>query len=470
MLRRGSYLFIALATVGCGDEQAADDGTTPILFGATISRTGSSAVHTWGNAFELAASDATAGLEQAGFPTGKRLSFTTAINDTQNQAMITVQRAIELAQQLGAKMILDGTSNDSLELNKLAYDADPANDINVPIVCVACSSPAHHNPMAMNADPIAQAAFRNGDKWHFGLSMASTPQARVLWNILVDKTPAGNEPGDLNGDGMVKISTIAIDDAFGTGFQDAFQSVLMATSPMAILERTTHPKDIDVNAYDWDASIDALVDDQTDGATDVVPDVLIEFTFATQSIALAKAYAQTTHPFLFMHTHSMREEPAIVSSEGSIDGHEGTSYLPSDGASGEAFDTRFASEIGIPRQSQWDAHVYDGTFLTALATVVATKDMADPAQLTGAQIRDAMFMLNDADGTTIGVGPGEFAKAAQAIAAGMPINYQGASGPCDFNENGRALNRLAHWGVEQGAVSNIAVYDCTADPMTCPKQ
>ena len=42
---------------------------------------------------------------------------------------------------------------------------------------------------------------------------------------------------------------------------------------------------------------------------------------------------------------------------------------------------------------------------------VATKDMDDPSQVTGAQIRDAMFELNTDGGEEIGIGPAEFAKA-----------------------------------------------------------
>lgn len=34
------------------------------------------------------------------------------------------------------------------------------------------------------------------------------------------------------------------------------------------------------------------------------------------------------------------------------------------------------------------------------------------------------------------IGPGEWAKAKEAIAAGEDINYEGAAGPADFDDNG----------------------------------
>lgn len=460
-------LFVA---PGCSS-QASDD-TTAIPMGATFSKTGVSAVATWGDAFRLAAGDASEGLRQAGFPTGAKLRFDTMVADTRNDTAITVARATELVKEQGAKLIINGTSSDTVALSKLAYDGDVDNDIDVPIVCVACSSPALHDPAATHADAVEQAANRNSDGWVFGLAMSSLPQAHVLWNILVDTTPVGNLPGDLNGDGSVKVSTIAQDDAFGIGFQNAMANVVREESPNAIYEKTTHAKDANPDNYDWSLAIDLLTDAFTQGlggeqtVGDVTPDVIIEFTFPQFSLALVKAYSSAIP---FMHTHSMRERTVVLSAEGRLEGQEGTSYLPSDGDSGEMFDEHFRNTIEISRQSQWDSAVYDGAFIFALATLAASRNLADPSSVSGEAVRDAMKQLNDPEGEVIRVGPEEFGKAARAIAAGLPINYEGASGPCDFDANGRARNRISHWRVHDGQAIDVAVYDCVADA-NCPKR
>ncbi|HWA75283.1 MAG TPA: hypothetical protein VG937_23260 [Polyangiaceae bacterium] len=462
----GVSCALALSLFGCSSKESPND-TQVIHMAATFSKTGVSAVTTWNDAFDLAAADVSDGLRRAGFPTGQRLSFDTMVADTKNDQSITVARALEMVQGDGAKLVINGTSSDTVALGKLAYDDDPSNDLNVPIVCVACSSPALHNPMAMNNDPAIQGADRNGEKWIFGLAMSSVPQSRVLWNILGDSTPSGNIPGDLNGDGVVKISTIALNDAFGTGFQDAMEQVVSSADPKAIFERTTHPKDADVNQYDWSTALELLLDDKTGDKQDFFPDVLIEFTFPQFSLALVKAY---TGNVPFMHTHSMRERTVVLSAVSKLEGQEGTSYLPSDGESGAMFDERFLNVRQIARQSQWDSDVYDGAFLFALGTVKATQGMMDPTEVTGAQIRDAMLELNDPDGEVIRVGPDEFAKAAQFIADGVAINYEGASGPCDFDAYGRARNRISHWRVVDGEVTEVATYDCVADENACPRE
>ena len=465
MLKKSHCAVGLLVLVGCSSSPD-EDAKVTIQMAATFSRTGVSAVTTWSDAFTLASDDASEGLARAGYPTKKELRFDTVVADTKNDATVTVQRAIELVQQQGAKMVINGTSADTVALGKLAYDNDASNDLNVPIICVACSSPALHNPNATNPDMAVQSANRNIDKWIFGLAMSSLPQSRVLWNILTNETPAGRKAGDLNGDGTVKISTIALDDAFGIGFQDAMAAIVTAAAPDAIFEKTKHPRDADLNQYDWGGAIERLTDNQTEGVADVKPDVVIEFTFPQFSLALVKAY---TSSIPFLHTHSMRERTVILSAENRLDGQDGTSYLPSDGESGRMFDERFRDVVKISRQSQWDSDVYDGAFLFALGTVLATKDMPDPAKVTGAQVRDAMLRLNDPTGEVIRVGPDEFAKGARAIAEGRAINYEGASGPCDFDAYGRALNRISHWRVQDGKDSDVAVYNCVED-QNCPKQ
>jgi hypothetical protein len=240
-------------------------------------------------------------------------------------------------------------------------------------------------------------------------------------------------------------------------------------APHVIFERTVHATDADVNSYDWTAALEPLLDNRTGTLTDKYPDVIVEFTFPQFSLALVKAY---TGDVPFMHTHSMRERTVVLSAVNKLEDQEGTSYVPSDGISGEMFDARFAAKARVARQSQWDSDVYDAAFLFGLGTVKATKGMAtdeEAGAVTGAQIRDAMLELNDPNGEVIRIGPEEFAKAARLIAKGTAINYDGASGPCDFDATGRARNRISHWRVEKSEVVEVGTYDCVKDENTCPR-
>ncbi len=54
------------------------------------------------------------------------------------------------------------------------------------------------------------------------------------------------------------------------------------------------------------------------------------------------------------------------------------------------------------------------------------------------------------------IGPGEFARARTLIEQGTAINYQGASGPVEFNATGDAQGRIEHWSVQNGRITAVA--------------
>lgn len=82
---------------------------------------------------------------------------------------------------------------------------------------------------------------------------------------------------------------------------------------------------------------------------------------------------------------------------------------------------------GFDPSAVWAAHGYDAAFLMALAIEKA-------GSTDGRAIADALMEVNDPDGEVIL--PTEWEKAKALIAEGRKINYQGASGPVDFDENG----------------------------------
>ena len=54
------------------------------------------------------------------------------------------------------------------------------------------------------------------------------------------------------------------------------------------------------------------------------------------------------------------------------------------------------------------------------------------------------------------VGPGEFARAKEILQGGGQVNYEGASGPVEFNAAGDAQGRIEHWEVRGGRVTAVA--------------
>jgi len=66
------------------------------------------------------------------------------------------------------------------------------------------------------------------------------------------------------------------------------------------------------------------------------------------------------------------------------------------------------------------------------------------------KVRDALREVCCSAGGEV-IEPGEWAKAKAAIAAGKKINYEGASGNCDFDEDGNVEGIYGHYVIENGA-------------------
>jgi len=93
------------------------------------------------------------------------------------------------------------------------------------------------------------------------------------------------------------------------------------------------------------------------------------------------------------------------------------------------------------------AQAYDAAYLFALA--IQSAGSADRAAIRGA-------LRNVANAPGEVVGPGEFARARTLLAAGTKVNYEGASGPVEFNATGDAQGRVEHWRVVGGRLQSVA--------------
>jgi len=129
---------------------------------------------------------------------------------------------------------------------------------------------------------------------------------------------------------------------------------------------------------------------------------------------------------------------------GGLDGM--TAMRPSEptGAGTEAFNA-VAAAGGMTTGSTFQQQTYDATFLMALAL-----------QKTGGSkdgIAQALRDVATAPGETIL--PGEWKKAVDLLAAGTDINYEGASGPVEFDAAGDVAGSVVEMTVKDGAFAEV---------------
>jgi ABC-type branched-subunit amino acid transport system substrate-binding protein len=128
--------------------------------------------------------------------------------------------------------------------------------------------------------------------------------------------------------------------------------------------------------------------------------------------------------------------------------HEGTHSSTASGAGymtyAHAYQAKY-NAVDVP--GTYSPNAYDAIYVLALAMVAA--GAAD-----GTAIRDNMRTVANSPGMTFG--PGQFAAAAAALKAGMKINYDGASGPVDFDMYGDVAGTYDVWKVVNGQIQTVS--------------
>lgn len=451
-LRLGAAL---LALAGCAREERRP---APVILslGLDLDRTGSIATPTWIDSIELAVRDANRGLALAG---RADLMFATVSADSANSPHAARANAVELARKRGVKAILTDTSQDQIAVEMLAYDNDPAHDLQVPIVCVACTSPQIGDPAATDPDPIRQAALRNSRGWGFRTSLSDGYQSRVLARLLVGE----DAPASKRRARPFRLAIYASDDPYGRGFAAALEKDVRALRPAASVRVSFHPTDVNPPAYDWAGDVARVLGSR--GRRSFRPDAVVEMTFPQYSAAFTRAYLSARTRTRLVHTHNFRSLRVLESLGPLIEGQEGTSQaLVGATPSAAAFAAELEEATGS-KPAFRDAVAYDAAMSVLLAALVATHDLADPARVPGAAIRDALHHISA--GERIGVGPREFQRAVALAAAGKPFDYDGASGPCDFDASGNVVAQVAHFRVQSQEFVDVAEFDCGRSP-ECP--
>lgn len=468
-IRRAFLVGIVSLGAACNDTVQNACAPTDVVIGAALDRTGTAATPSWASSIELAAAQVNQALARAGSST----RFCVRFGDTQNDKTVAVSRAHELV-ATGAKALILQQAPISLAINKLNYDADASNDLSVPLVCGNCVPPGFNNANAMDPDPVTQAALRDADEWFFRTVMSNVHDAAILVGIA-----AATANGDVNGDGLFKVDLYTTSDNSLTSFRAAIKAQVMAAGAMSGLPTSVEtmvqfPFDAVVNSYDFGADLDRLTDslNEDTGSEDGKPDVLIQLSTPDVEIAAVKAYLQrglTTH---YLHTINFRN-PAVLSVLGALaDGQEGVSpAVLSDGISGTRFSSDLQAATGALPAIE-DADFYDAAVLVMFAVLKAAQDSGtQPAFVTGKAVRDAMYTLNDPAGQRVGAGEDDLATGVQRILGSAPINYDGASGPCDFTPTGNVTQEVVQFRVSAKRYVDIGTWDCRGlpDSMSCPK-
>ena len=242
--------------------------------------------------------------------------------------------------------------------------------------------------------------------------------------------------------GYENVATLYINNAYGEGLSDVFSETfesLGGTVSAAV------PIEGGQASY-----VSELRQASQGGAT-----VLMAMSYPeTAGVYLREAIeGQFFQDFMFVDGTKNQE----MFNQIGVDNFEGN-YGTAPGAPGtptqETFKDLYASKLNGDPSSLFISEAFDAAAILALAIAEARSENGD-------DIKAAIRKVASAPGEK--VGPGDLPRAIELISQGQDIDYVGAAGDQEFDENGDVLNTIEVWKIENGQVTSTGIFASVGD-------
>jgi len=403
-LRRVAGVLLGVITLACGLLPAgaaeAEDVKIGILFGVTGEF--SDFVPPLLDAAKLAVDEVNA---NGGILKGQKLE--TVLGDT----MSTAQGAIDAARKLVGSDKVSAIVGANTGLTTMAA----ARAVTIPERVLLISPSATATTITTMEDK----------DFVFRLAPSDADQGWVLARLV-------------HAQGITRVAVTYVDTAYGAGMNDVFSYHFGHFGDVITLSRVH-----EANKSSYVRDLKAL--SQHD------PQALAVFAYAASGGATIVKEALASGLFKqFIGTHSMMD-PLLIKEVGA-DKLEGMFFtapaMDPDTSAAKKFDKMYSAAFKTTEGKLYIAQTYDAVMLTALAI-----EQAGSTDRT--KIRDALRQICCAPGEVIE--PGEWAKAKADIAAHKKINYEGASGNCDFDEYGNVKGVYGHYVIKNGAFKLVEI-------------
>ena len=242
--------------------------------------------------------------------------------------------------------------------------------------------------------------------------------------------------------GYEKVGVMYLNNAYGEGLANQFEESFTALGG-TVTAKVAHE------------DVQPTYTSELEKATADDPDALVVLSYTGQAEvyvreAMEGGYADE---FLFADGTKGPEWIESINAWEALDGSVGTVQGSADSPEKGAFLSSYEETFGFPPSHPFMAEHYDATVLVALAAAQAgtTTDSA--------AIRDALRDVANAPGEVVGPGRAEIARALALIADGKDINYNGAGGAIEFDDNGDVSGAIEIWTIMDGEIQSTGRFE-----------
>jgi ABC-type branched-subunit amino acid transport system substrate-binding protein len=452
-----------LSLCACGDD---DKPSKTFNIGALVGLSGNNADMAYGDSVRLAIDQWNDALKKE----GEDFRFSLDLQDSEADPTIAMTRALDSVQNRGSRMLVFDTSQDVVVAAKSYYDDITSNDLGVVLMDGLGSG-------ATIIDPNGALWQQDPDNWIWRTVMSSTPCANTAIDVLATYTPVGNNHGDINHDGVVKIATYGTNDGLGQPLlSDASARARAIFGDGVIIETAFHqPGDSVDDSNIWTTAVNKLLDskDDIDGSSvpGHVPDMFFAGLQVLYNVPTYKAYKgyMAAHPSLdipFMGSLAMRSNVFLTEVGANAEGAQAVGFLRvALNDSGSQFTADFSAVYGAEAGT---AILYDAAAVSGLAVLIAAQQTGDIDTVGNDEIKAALPQTSATNGVRVIAGVEGMRAAIRAVKSGQAVNYDGASGHIDFDQYGDVRSFLSRNVVQSGSWVNAQIFDCTESSDSCP--
>jgi ABC-type branched-subunit amino acid transport system substrate-binding protein len=405
-------LIVPLIATLLGPSARAQDETGPLRIAVLFPFTGD--LSDFGDPFLQAAELAVNEINAAGGVNGQPIEL------VQGDSATSPQQAVEEARRL-------------IELEGVSAIVGPAGSGETLPVAESVTGPAGVLEVTMSATSPAL-TIANDNDFLFRTVISDAAQGVVMADLAQEQ-------------GYQSACVLYVNNAYGQGLNDAFAERFTAQGG-TVTEQVPHEQE--------QASYASELATCTEGD----PDVMV-----------AAAYPESGRVFLRELVES-GDVPALIFSDGLqspdmfaelgwqvFEGSYGTAAGAPETDAAATFEQAWQDAYGEIPAVPYLREINDAIYLIALAAEQA--DSTDSAA-----IRDALREVASEPGTAIGPGQEGWQAAVTSIDAGEDVNYEGAAGPVDLDENGDvSRGTIIIWQVQGEAIetADSREVDLTAD-------
>jgi len=234
-------------------------------------------------------------------------------------------------------------------------------------------------------------------------------------------------------------SVLYVNNPYGQGLTEEFEKAF-AKAGGKVLAKVPHDEKA---AESYTAELKKAMEEK--------PDVVGAFSYPEHGKVYIKEAIEffKFKNFLYCDGTKSFDIPKAVGAA-NVEGQYGTAAASGTGDTFDMFVKDFEKEFGKLPPLPYITNGYDGVAAIGLAAYACK---VKGLSITGKNIRDNLRYVANPPGEVIK--PGEFKKAFELLNQKKDINYEGASGSVDFDENGDIVSPIEIWQYKGGDIKTV---------------